>query len=77
MRHSCCAAVAKLLLQYGYSMTAFSVPQEQNPCAFGAEVAESSRKVLHVRYTLLPYLYTLFYHVHINGGTVMRPLVNE
>ena len=54
-----------------------TVLQEQNPCAFGAAVAESSRKVLHVRYTLLPYLYTLFYHVHINGGTVMRPLVNE
>jgi hypothetical protein len=29
---------------------------------------------LNARYTLLPYLNTLFYHAHIYGGTVMRGL---
>jgi alpha-glucosidase (family GH31 glycosyl hydrolase) len=35
------------------------------------------RKTIVIRYTLLPYLYTLFYHVHENGGTVVRSLAHE
>jgi alpha-glucosidase (family GH31 glycosyl hydrolase) len=34
-------------------------------------------KALHIRYSLLPYYYTLFYHAHINGSTVIRPLFHE
>ncbi|CAH1773121.1 unnamed protein product [Owenia fusiformis] len=49
----------------------------QDPAAFGPAVAESSKKALEVRYTLLPYLYTLFYEVNQNGGTVIRPVMHE
>ncbi|KAI9249248.1 alpha glucosidase [Phascolomyces articulosus] len=39
--------------------------------------AEASRKALNVRYTLLPYLYTLFEESHRLGTGVWRPLVFE
>ena len=34
-------------------------------------------KALHIRYTLLPYYYTLFYKAHTEGSTVIRPLFHE
>ena len=40
-------------------------------------VADASRRALNVRYTLLPYLYTLFFHSHRSGSTVVRPLHHE
>ena len=51
--------------------------KEQDPGYFGPAVAESTKRVLEIRYTLLPYLYTLFYRAHIEGGTVIRPLLHE
>ncbi|XP_013421015.1 sucrase-isomaltase, intestinal [Lingula anatina] len=54
---------------YGY--------RPQDPAVFGPVVAESSRRALEIRYTLLPYLYTLFYRAHTEGGTVIRPLLHE
>ncbi|CAH1773346.1 unnamed protein product [Owenia fusiformis] len=51
--------------------------REQDPGILGAEVARVSRESLEIRYTILPYMYTLFHHAHIDGSTVMRPLFHE
>ena len=37
-------------------------------------VIESSKKAMNIRYQLLPYMYTLFYHAHATGSAVMRAL---
>lgn len=51
----------------------------QDPAFFGADslLVNSSRHYLTIRYTLLPYLYTLFYRAHSRGDTVARPLLHE
>ncbi|KAG9494130.1 hypothetical protein GDO78_001786 [Eleutherodactylus coqui] len=53
--------------------------EPQDPAFFGADslLVNSSRHYLNIRYTLLPYLYTLFYKAHIRGETVVRPLLHE
>ncbi|KAM4874063.1 maltase-glucoamylase [Thomomys bottae] len=53
--------------------------KDQDPASFGANslLLNSSKHYLNIRYTLLPYLYTLFYRAHSQGGTVARPLVHE
>ena len=48
----------------------------QEPTAWPS-VANASRTALNIRYRLLPYLYTLFYHSHQTGSTVVRPLYHE
>ncbi|XP_072776102.1 sucrase-isomaltase, intestinal [Taeniopygia guttata] len=50
---------------------------EQDPAVFGDTFAEISRDTLRIRYSLLPYLYTLFYESHVYGGTVARSLMHE
>ncbi|CAF0715427.1 unnamed protein product [Brachionus calyciflorus] len=49
----------------------------QDPAAFNPTVTASMKKTVLLRYTLIPYLYTLFYRVHTQGGTVVRSLVHE
>ncbi|KAG1696097.1 Sucrase-isomaltase, intestinal [Nymphon striatum] len=49
----------------------------QDPGALGKEVAEASRIALNIRYTLLPYLYTLLFEANQHGSTVVRPLFHE
>ncbi|CAM5085627.1 unnamed protein product [Natator depressus] len=51
--------------------------KEQDPAVFGAEFAEIARSTLLIRYTLLPYLYTLFFDSHVHGNTVVRGLMHE
>ncbi|KAF4072036.1 hypothetical protein AMELA_G00269730 [Ameiurus melas] len=49
----------------------------QDPVAWNATFAAASRDVLNIRYTLLPYLYTLMFEAHTKGSTVVRPMLHE
>lgn len=51
--------------------------RRQDPVAWGEDFANSSRDVLNIRYTLLPYLYTLMFEANTRGSTVIRPLLHE
>lgn len=51
--------------------------QRQDPAVWDAEFHAISRNVLNIRYTLLPYLYTLLHDAHAHGSTVVRPLLHE
>lgn len=50
---------------------------DQDPAIFDESVTKASREAMETRYWLLPYLYTLFHHAHIQGSTVIRPLHHE
>lgn len=50
---------------------------DQDPAVFSEAAQAVMRKALQVRYTLMPYLYTLFYEAHNNGTPVVRPLFFE
>jgi lysosomal alpha-glucosidase len=49
----------------------------QDPASLGDDVAAIARKTFLIRYSLLPYLYTLFYKASVQGSTVARSLVFE
>ncbi|XP_061049452.1 sucrase-isomaltase, intestinal [Eubalaena glacialis] len=53
--------------------------EHQDPAFFGPNslLVNSSRHYLNIRYTLLPFLYTLFYKAHMFGETVARPVLHE
>lgn len=42
-----------------------------------SSVTEATKTVINIRYSLLPYIYTLFYNAHTKGDTVMRALAWE
>ena len=50
---------------------------DQDPGIFSPDIVASNRHVVETRYTLIPYLYTLFHRVHISGGTVVRSMAHE
>ncbi|CAK1586499.1 unnamed protein product [Parnassius mnemosyne] len=52
-----------------------SMPQD--PVSMGPEVVAASRTALRMRYSLLPYYYTLFWKAHMHGDLVARPLLFE
>lgn len=47
---------------------------KQDPASLGGEVLEAAKKALDVRYSLLPYLYTLFYNHTMTAAPVIRSL---
>lgn len=49
----------------------------QDPAVFSDAMKNSTRTALSVRYSLLPYLYTLFHKSNAMGETVARPLFFE
>lgn len=49
---------------------------DQDPGIFSPSVVTSNRHVVELRYTLNPFLYTLFHRVHVNGGTVLRSMAH-
>uniref|UniRef100_A0A3Q4G9B8 Alpha glucosidase n=1 Tax=Neolamprologus brichardi TaxID=32507 RepID=A0A3Q4G9B8_NEOBR len=46
----------------------------QEPYVFGQRAQAAMRSELYLRYSLLPFLYTLFHHAHASAETVARPL---
>lgn len=51
--------------------------KRREPYLFGDEVTRQVRTALSLRYSLLPYLYTLFARHAEDGSLVMRPLWYE
>uniref|UniRef100_U3KHM3 P-type domain-containing protein n=1 Tax=Ficedula albicollis TaxID=59894 RepID=U3KHM3_FICAL len=51
--------------------------QAQDPTAFSPAARTAMKDVLLTRYSLLPFLYTLFHRAHLQGDTVARPLFFE
>ncbi|KAJ8029433.1 Sucrase-isomaltase, intestinal [Holothuria leucospilota] len=51
--------------------------RDQDPAAFGEAFAVEMRNLFAIRYTLLPYLYTLHYKATAHGHTVIRSLMHE
>lgn len=47
----------------------------QEPYVFSEAAQLAMRQALLTRYTLLPYLYTLFYQAHTTGSLVAAPLL--
>ncbi len=50
---------------------------DQDPAVFSSHAQNIIRTALTTRYTLLPYLYTLFYKSYSKAETVVRPLFFE
>jgi len=50
---------------------------DQDPGSFSPSVVESNSRIVHIRYELIPYLYTLFHRVHVSGGTVVRSMAHQ
>ncbi|APR79123.1 Alpha-glucosidase [Minicystis rosea] len=50
---------------------------DQYPWSFGPEIEEICREALQLRYRLLPYLYSAFFHASESGDPIQRPLVYD
>lgn len=50
---------------------------ETEPWKFGEAVESNMRKVMNLRYRLLPYIYSEAWQVSRKGSTIMRPLVMD
>lgn len=57
--------------------TPFFASQAQDPTAFSPLARTAMKDAILLRYSLFPFLYTLFHHAHARGHTVARPLMFE
>ncbi|KAI1307608.1 Lysosomal alpha-glucosidase [Halotydeus destructor] len=73
-----CARWSSLGAFYPFSRNHNAIDQlDQDPAAMGGDVLSAAKYALNIRYTILPYLYTLFYQASSFGDTVARPLFFE
>ena len=76
--HELCARWQALGAFYPFSRNHNTIgTKEQDPAILGADVIAATKNSLEIRYSLLSYLYTLFYKAHVFGDTVFRPLFFE
>jgi alpha-glucosidase (family GH31 glycosyl hydrolase) len=45
---------------------------DQDPASFSQFSIDSSKRALKIRYTIIPYYYTLFYKAHVYGNQVIK-----
>lgn len=50
---------------------------DQEPYVFGDDVIKITTRVILIKYSLLPFYYTLLYHSHLQGDPVIRGLFYE
>jgi alpha-D-xyloside xylohydrolase len=50
---------------------------ETEPWNYGQQVEETIKKMLNLRYRLIPYIYSEAWEVTKNGSTMMRPLIMD
>jgi alpha-glucosidase (family GH31 glycosyl hydrolase) len=50
---------------------------ETEPWKYGQQVEDNMRKMLNLRYRLIPYIYSEAYQITKNGSTIMRPLIMD
>jgi len=63
-------AMSPIFRMHGYQT-------ETEPWKYGQKVEDNMRKILNMRYRLLPYIYSEAWQVTKNGSTMMRPLVMD
>jgi alpha-D-xyloside xylohydrolase len=66
--------------QWGTFSTIFRIhgyQTETEPWKYGPEVESNMRKMLNLRYRLLPYIYSEAWQITNNGYTMIRPLVMD
>lgn len=64
------SAFSPIFRMHGYQ-------SETEPWKYGAEVEENMRKMLNLRYRLLPYIYSEAWKITNEGSTMMRPLAMD
>ena len=73
-----CARWSSLGAFYPFSRNHNSIDSpDQDPAALGPDVVKAAKFALNIRYQLLPYLYTQFYHSSMVGLPVARSLALE
>lgn len=70
MRWYQCAALTPFFRNHAATGTV-----DQYPWSFGAAVEDICRRAMHLRYGLLPYIYTMFMQAGTTGAPIQRPMI--